>query len=174
MKAFTFPLEKVMAFRKRQWEAEAALLESLLANRHHLEAQRQHLIDALGRAREALAAGATLASERLAEFCLGQAGSREAILQLEKSLARLLAKIEGQQRAVLSARRNFELVAKLREKRYAEWQREADREQEATATESHLARLTQRRLAVSSRPLPKEAAPADAAWLPAASRTGAP
>jgi flagellar export protein FliJ len=173
MKAFAFPLEKVMSFRKRQWEAEAALLDALLANRHHLEAQRQHLIVALGKAREALVAGATLASERLAEFCLGLAGSREAILQLEKSLARLQTKIEGQQRAVLSARRNYELVAKLREKRYAEWQREADREQETTATESHLARLTQRRLAVSSRPLPKAADPQDAAWLPAASQPGA-
>ncbi|MDZ7639155.1 MAG: hypothetical protein U5J83_13045 [Bryobacterales bacterium] len=39
MKAFQFPLEKVLAFRKRQWEAEAAILESLIANRAHLEAQ---------------------------------------------------------------------------------------------------------------------------------------
>lgn len=174
MKAFVFPLDKVMAFRKRQWEAEAALLESLLANRHHLESQRQHLIAALGRAREDLAASATIASERVAEFCLGQAGSRQAILQLETLLSRLHSKIEGQQRAVLSARRNFELVARLREKRFAEWQREADRELEATATESHLARLTQRRLAVSSRPLRRAPEPANAARLPAAPQPGAP
>jgi flagellar export protein FliJ len=172
MKTFVFPLDKVMAFRKQQWEAEAAVLESLLSNRKHLQEQRVQISTALEKAKQDLIVGGTIPSERLAEFCLGQQGSLEAINQLERALNQLRTKIEQQQRAVVSARRNYELVARLREKRLAEWQREVNREEEAAATEGFLARLTQRRFAVSSPPNPRHLAPGANDSPPVGCQTG--
>lgn len=172
MKSFQFPLEKVLAFRKRQWEAEAAILESLIANRAHLESERRRVETSMEEAVNQLAGAAWVSSESVAEFRLAHASSREAVREIATQLASLHAKIVEQQRAFLDARRNYELVARLREKRYAEWLKDVNRQEEADATESYLGRLTQRRLALSSRAPaparssagtpPRSAEPADA------------
>lgn len=151
MKSFQFPLEKVLAFRKRQWEAEAALLESLIANRTHLESQRQRVQAAVDDAVKQISSSASVSSTSLAEFRFAQASSREAIRQLDRAITSLFVKITDQQRAFLHARRNYELVLRLREKRYTEWLRDVNRQEEADATESFLGRFTQRRMALSSR-----------------------
>ncbi|MCL4783224.1 MAG: hypothetical protein KJZ70_09340 [Bryobacterales bacterium] len=156
MKSFRFPLEKVLAFRKRQWEAEAAVLEALIANRAHLESERQRVEESMDEAGNQLASAAWVSSESVAEFRLAHASSRAAVREIAAQLTSLHAKIAEQQRAFLQARRNYELVARLREKRYAEWLRDVNRQEEADATESYLGRLTQRRLALSSRVLAPE------------------
>lgn len=172
MKSFQFPLEKVLAFRKRQWEAEAAILESLIANRAHLESERRRVQAAVEEAGKQIASSACVSSASLAEFRLAQASSREALREMGTLLANLHGKIAERQRAFLQARRNYELVLRLREKRFAEWLSEVNRQEEADATESFLGRFTQRRLPLSSRtpapprstgeiPLPS-AEPADA------------
>ena len=160
MKSFQFPLEKVLAFRKRQWEAEAAILESLIAKRAHLESERRRVEASMEEAVSQLASAAWVTSERVAEFRLAHASSREAVREITAQLA------------FLSDRRNYELVARLREKRYAEWLKDVNRQEEADARESYLGRLTQRRLALSSRAPgparssagipPRSAEPADA------------
>ncbi|MCC6265790.1 MAG: hypothetical protein IT169_19630 [Bryobacterales bacterium] len=151
MKSFQFPLEKVLAFRKRQWEAEAAVLESLIANRVHLESERRRIQVAMDEAARRLANAALVQNSRLAEFRMAQSSSKEAVREIGIRLTSVHAKIADQQRAFLEARRNYELVLRLREKRYAEWQSEVQRQEEADATESFLGRFTQRRLALNSR-----------------------
>lgn len=160
MKSFQFPLEKVLAFRKRQWEAEAAMLESLIANRAHLEAERRRIQEAMDEAARQLASSVSVSSAILAEFRMAQAGSREAVREIGIRLTSVHVKITEQQRVFLEARRNYELVLRLREKRYAEWQSEVQRQEEADATESFLGRFTQRRLALNSR-MPAPAQPRD-------------
>lgn len=167
MKAFQFPLEKVLAFRKRQWEAEAAVLESFIANRAHLELERQRVQIAVDDAVKKVATSASVSSATLAEFRFAQASSREAIRQIEGAITNLHAKIAEQQRVFLHARRNYELVLRLREKRYAEWLSDVNRQEEADATESFLGRFTQRRLAISSR-TPARASSASGIPLPTA------
>ena len=151
MKSFRFPLEKVLVFRKRQWEAEAAVLESLIANRAHLESERWRVEESMEEAGKRIASAAWVSGEKVAEFRLAHASSREAVRGIAAQLTSIHAKIAEQQRAFRHARRNYELVARLREKRYAEWLKDVNRQEEADATESYLGRLTQRRLALSSR-----------------------
>lgn len=154
MKRFHFPLEKVLAFRKRQWEAAAAALESLAASRARLESQCARMREALEEAARRLTLEESLSGGRVAEFHFAQRSARDAIRQIEAALASLSRKIAEQRRVFLEARRNYELVSRLREKRHAEWLAEVSRQEEADATESYLARLAQRRLAVSSRMRP--------------------
>ncbi|MDZ7639156.1 MAG: hypothetical protein U5J83_13050 [Bryobacterales bacterium] len=103
----------------------------------------------------------SVSSAGLAEFRFAQASSREAAKQLERALSSLRNKIAAQQKAFLHARRNYELVLRLREKRYAEWLREANRQEEADATESYLGRFTQRRFALNSRTPVRLASPGE-------------
>lgn len=150
MKAFQFPLDRVLAFRKRQWEAEAAALEALLANRVRLNAHRQQVLDSVEQAAARIASGLQVDASTLAEFRLARTSSQAAIRQIDGVLAQLHEKILAQQRACINAKRNYELLIRLREKRYGEWLLEANREEEAVATETYLAKFSQRRLALSS------------------------
>lgn len=151
MKSFQFPLEKVLVFRKRQWEVEAAALESLVAHRAALEAQRERMRASRELAARGIVAEGSHPGSRIAEFEFAQRCCRGAIRRLDIALASLAERIVKQQRVLVEARRNYELVLRLREKRYAQWLIEANRQEEAEATEGYLSRLVQRRLAVSSR-----------------------
>lgn len=151
MRAFQFPLDRVLVFRKRQWEAEAAALESLLANRVRLNAHRQQVADSVENAAARIANSLQVDASTLAEFQLARSSSQAAIRQIDGVLAQLRDKIVAQQRACMNAKRNCELLIRLREKRYGEWLLEANREEESIATETYLAKFSQRRLAVSSR-----------------------
>lgn len=164
MKAFQFPLEKVLAFRKQQWEAESAILAALLDKQQQFQQQAQREETALHDAAVALQATGPCESAHLRRYSLACDSGRRALKRLRLAVESVAAQIRQQQQVCLVAKRDYELVRKLREARWAAWCLEADREEESLSTEVFLAKRTQRRLAVSSR---MESAPVAAETLTA-------
>lgn len=140
MTTFRFPLRRVLEWRHAQLELEevkfrqqAAILAALDRQRAELEAEgiraevevrdRRHVtgsdLSALGKYRLFIK-------------------DREAHLAQERAACSRL--LEERQTAMLEARRRFCLLEKLKERRFAEWEKARDKELEEVASESFLAR----------------------------------
>lgn len=144
MKRFRFPLDALLALRRRKLEkfdAELAALEQRKAAslRRAAELERR---SAETRASVQVAArirGSDLRRiDASAQAMLQQAAeSRQAANNLERELAKA-------RQALLHARREVETLDNLRERGLQEWRRAADREDEALAAELYLARHNRR------------------------------
>ncbi|MCW5963026.1 MAG: hypothetical protein KIT83_03230 [Bryobacterales bacterium] len=151
MKAFHFPLEKVLQFRKKQWEAESAILATLLEQQQHFERQLDLTTVAQSEAATRLCSRDAVDGGSIRDFAFASESGRRALRRLQLALDGVVAKVNRQRQVYVVAKRDYELVRKLRETRWATWCLEAEREQETLSTEAFLARRTQRRLALSSR-----------------------
>lgn len=172
MKAFVFSLEKVRTFRKKQWEAETTILAALHEQYQVLDKEMQDTIASLERAARALCTQKALDGEGVNHYAFVSESSRRALRRLKLRVEELEVKLNRQREVCVVAKREYELVSKLRASRWEAWRREEDREQETLSTESFLARRTQRSLVASSRkesrihsaanlPLPEAEATAD-------------
>lgn len=150
MKAFQFPLEKVLSFRKRQWEAESAELASLLERHKGFEARLQAASEMLENAARELCAAARFDSGRVQRYAFASESGRRAVRRAKLALDSLSDRIAQQRQRCIEAKRQYELLDRLRQSRRAVWLREVEREEEALGTEAFLARRTQRRLALSA------------------------
>ncbi len=140
MKAFHFPLETALAWRKTRLEAEEAAFARLAAERERLAAEARENREAGARAeREITQAPAATALDLWA-----LEGYRQAVVTraraLEEQLRAAGTRLAAQRARLEEARREFRLLENLKDRRRAEWLREADREIENFAGDSYLAR----------------------------------
>jgi hypothetical protein len=140
MKAFRFPLDKVLAWRRTQLDLEDARFRQCVAalvafDRARAELEASAVAADLEVRRSASIAGADLAA--LDEFHR-HVRSEEQILAGRR--AERVRELAAQEAAMLEARRRCRLMERLRERRLAEWKVENDRELEQVAAESYLAR----------------------------------
>jgi len=141
MKRFRFSLERALAVRRTQAEAERARLEPLLQAYSALDdelearcAERDQcwLTAAPGTAPDLAAlAGAERYRHYLAEVTA----------RLEERRRQLAAQIDAQRAALIEARRRQELLEKLRARRRREWEAASIRELEELAGDAYRARL---------------------------------
>jgi hypothetical protein len=145
MKAFQFPLEKALDWRRVQLELEEARYKQQVAALAGLDRQRAE-VEASGiraeievREWRPIAAGDLTA---LGSF-------RQYVKSRESEIARLrfeaAQKLAEQQKVMLEARRRCRLLERLKEHRLTEWTAERDREVEEIAAESYLARWSRRK-----------------------------
>jgi hypothetical protein len=145
MKAFQFPLEKALDWRRVQLELEEARYKQQVAALAGLDRQRAE-VEASGiraeievREWRPIAAGDLTA---LGSF-------RQYVKSRESEIARLrfeaAQKLAEQQKVMLEARRRCRLLERLKEHRLTEWTAERDREIEEIAAESYLARWSRRK-----------------------------
>ncbi len=144
MKRFTFRLDRILDWRRGRMEAEQRGLERLLAEQAHLEAQHAFLESALEAARrsvrEASAAGQTVEAQTLIALENFSRSVRREQSRLLARRAELERNIYAQRERLMSARRDFRLLEKLRARALAAWERNYSRELEALASELYLAR----------------------------------
>ncbi len=152
MKAFQFPLEKVLDFRKRQWEAASAELAVLLERRQVLDRQHEEAVDALDLASQALRANTSLAGGRVQQHAFTMESGRRAVQRVRLALEAASVKAEQQRQRCIDAKRQYELLQRLRHTRKLAWQREADREEETLSTDAFLARRIRERATSVVRP----------------------
>jgi len=145
MRAFHFPLEKALGWRRVQLELEEARYKQQVAVLAGLDRQRAE-VEASGiraeiqvREWRPVAAGDLTA---LGSFRLYVKSRESEIARLRFEAARKLAE---QQKLMLEARRRCRLLERLKEHRLTEWTAERDREVEEIAAESYLARWSRRR-----------------------------
>ncbi len=143
MKRFSFPLERVISFRRRQLDlAESDLKrtlqqESLLTS--HAAAVEQEALACRGAAtghEETDGAALRLIGEYVVALDERRALTLEAKRKLEEQRRQQMARL-------VEMRRDVKLLEKLREKRLRIYQRDLDRQIEAETAELHLAKWGQ-------------------------------
>ena len=145
MKAFQFPLEKALDWRRIQLELEEARYKQQVASLAGLDRQRAE-VEASGiraeiqvREWSPIAAGDLSA---LGNFRLHVKSQESEIARRRFEAAQKLAE---QQKLMLEARRRWRLLERLKDRRFAEWTAAGNREVEEIAAESFLARWHRRR-----------------------------
>jgi flagellar export protein FliJ len=140
MKKFLFPLERVRAWRRLCWDREEGKLEQLLQELHRLESRQLQLhAEAEERAR-GIVARQELHFSDLESLDQLRRYLAEEDRRLTQKREQAKAAIEAQRRAVLTARRQYEAVEKLRERQYQSWELDRVRDEESRIGELTLAR----------------------------------
>ena len=141
MQKFRFSLESAMQHRQMQIDMQRAKLESLYSELRRLLGQKQNLVEEKEFA-DAMVKGVdpcfSLSLMALDNF------SRHVTVQqtvLEHQTAECMRLIAEQQVCLMNAQRDYDLLEKLRTKKLAEWRCAADKEQEQTAADVHIARM---------------------------------
>lgn len=140
MKKFTFPLERVREWREKQITVEQARLERLLSEKSLIECRRDTLERESRENAAAIAHSASVTSEQLEaldtfhRYVVSQRGV------IAPMLADYERRISEQRTRLMEARRRFELLDKLREKKWNLWSADLSREIDAAASEAFLAK----------------------------------
>jgi flagellar export protein FliJ len=140
MKKFRFPLEKLRAWRRSRFEAEEARLQALLTEQRRIQHQRERLVAEMDASLNHLAGKHTACAEELValnSFCLYAQHEER---RLEHTQRQVGHEIDKQREQLLKARRDVEVLDRLREKRLGQWRVEADKEQENLVAELVVAR----------------------------------
>lgn len=130
MKKFRFPLEKLLNYRRGRLSAEQARLERLLAEQAAIERRRAALEREERLVMESLRRLPVLFSSDLAAAEGFRRFAAAECVRLLSEAGMLASRIEAQKNAVLSARREVEILERLREKRLHDWRAEIDKEME--------------------------------------------
>jgi len=140
LQSFHFRLEKVLAWRRTELELEqyrmrllCVELEQIEQSRARLTAERVVAHHEILRARRIDGAELNAHAARLVYFD----GQERALLRRRREQEQLIAEAH---KRLLEAQRRLRLLEKLKAGRHAQWKTELNREIEAFAAESHLAR----------------------------------
>lgn len=140
MKRFRFPLERLLNYRRSRLAAEQARLDRLIAEQTSIERSRAALEREERLASESLRALPVLSSDHLAAVAAFRRFAAEEVVRLAAEAAAAASRVAAQRESVLSARREVEVLEKLRERRLHDWRRELDQETERQTAELVVAR----------------------------------
>ena len=143
MKKFDFPLRRVLDWRVTQVRLEESKLERLYAELRAIDCSEAALKLERSAAERAVLTGANGADLRALDSFRRFAVSERT--HLEKLRADCSRRIAAQIQTVAAKRREAKLLERLRERRRAVWTRQWNRELDAQADESFLARLNSTR-----------------------------
>ncbi len=140
MKKFRFPLERLLNYRRSRLAAEQARLDRLLADQAGIEQARMALEREERLVSDSLRALPVLSSDQLAAVAGFRRFAAEEAVRLAAEAAEAASRVAAQRESVLSARREVEVLKKLRERRLHDWLRELDQEMERQTAELVVAR----------------------------------
>ncbi|HZT40525.1 MAG TPA: hypothetical protein VFA28_21725 [Bryobacteraceae bacterium] len=140
MKRFDFPLERVREWREKQAAAEEAKLERLLGELSAIEAASAELERERERNEQMIvrAEGVTALDLRALDGFRRYVKAERA--RIENLRADCQKRVAAQRAAILEARRRFQLLERLKQRRLYAWTADLNRELEANAAEAYLAR----------------------------------
>jgi flagellar export protein FliJ len=150
MKRLEFRLSRVLEFRQQQADAERNRLQVLFNQIRPIEEERIRLNKQLTESRnESIGSGTVSGADLMAlsEFAR-YVESRK--IQLDKDRRKLSSQIHEQQQVVVAADRRVTLLEKLKGRQEAAWHVEEDKELEALAADSFMAKLAAGRRAASA------------------------
>lgn len=140
MKKFRFPLERLLNYRRARLADEQARLERILAEQRALRERRAALEREDRTIREILRRMPVLTSAELEAAAAFRLYAEAELVRLISAEGELASRLERQREALLSARREVEVLERLREKKREDWRRELDREMETQVAELVIAR----------------------------------
>lgn len=140
MLRFRFRLETVLGWRRLHLELEETKLQSLFEELRQVDLAEDRLDAEKADADRAVLYSVSVEAHELAALDRYRLHVAREKARLRKERAGCRGRITVQQQQVIKAERDVRLLEKLRERRLAEWQTGANREQEALASELFLAR----------------------------------
>lgn len=139
MKRFEFTLDKVRQWRHGQAEVEELKLQKLHADLRAVDLEREQIDDERAGA-EQIRLMPGVSAQDLANLDTFRQYIQAEILANVKKRSQCQAKVEEQRQKLIEARRQYELLDRLRQKALTEWQAAQDKEQEELAGELYLAK----------------------------------
>jgi hypothetical protein len=140
MKRFHFSLERVRQWRHVKLETEEAKLEQLIAAKQALLQQGEMLMERLVEAENAVWDGRSTDALQLRALDDFRQYIASENARLQRKIADAEHSIQKQRECVVEERRSARLLDRMRDRRHTEWEKDFDRELEALAAESYLAR----------------------------------
>ncbi len=140
MKRFDFTLERVRRWRLEQLDVEDLKLQQVRIERQALSEAKQQVRDEFGIAEKEMLSQSFVQGEELATLESFHRHVRARVRDFENRERQCDARVAEQRARVMEARRQFELLDRLREKALAKWRAAADKEQEMLAGELFLAK----------------------------------
>jgi len=140
MQTFRFRLERILDWRRKEFEAEEARLGPLVSAQKQLETAQREILAAWDRAGRELLAGGTVYGTDLAALGSFRARLERDLESNARARREAAARIADQQARVVDAHRRVRLLEKLRHRKLEQWSAAWDRELESFAGEAFLAR----------------------------------
>jgi hypothetical protein len=140
VKNFSFPLDRVLHWRRAQALVEEAKLDQLRTQIHALDQRRENLAQSVTDAGRNLVALRSVSPHEIGALEHYRAAAARQSVQLLGQRRELELAATRQLQTVIDRRRDARLLERLRERRLAEWRTAAALEGEQLAAESHLAR----------------------------------
>jgi len=140
MKRFDFPLERVLRWRREQASLEEIKLQQLRSEVAQIQAARRQIESERAESESHVLTRGSIdpaSLESLDSYRQYVAGK---IRQLENRKRQWEAKINEQLNRVIAARRQFELLERLKQTALQEWHASMNKEQEELAAELFLAK----------------------------------
>ncbi len=139
MKKFEFPLERVRQWRQERIAVEEAKLEPLYAGRGAVGSRLAAIREEQNEANTILQQSSASSGE-LEALDTYRRGSRQMEQRLNAETIEWDRRIAEQRQNVIGVRREFELLDKLKARKFAAWDIEFQRDLEAQAAEAYLSK----------------------------------
>jgi hypothetical protein len=145
MKAFRFSLEQVRLWRNEQAELEELKLQKIHMELHELHSLAQRVQAESDQAARTVLSGPSAEAHELAMLDSFRDYTRNRLKQIAAQTVECQGRASAQRQKLIDARRQFELLDKLKTKTMADWRLGRDKEQEELAAELFLAKRTRNR-----------------------------
>ena len=145
MKRFQLPLETIRRWRLERVGIEELKLRQILAEKHKLAAIKAQIQSEIAQTLQQVLGQSSMRPLELESLDSFRLYVRGRVRDLDRQERQCEAKIVEQRNHVLEARRQFELVERLREKALTEWRAAGNKEQEEMAAELFLAKSIRKR-----------------------------
>jgi len=140
VKRFTFPLERVRRWRREQASIEELKLQQLRAQLDRLAAARQTIISEGERSAQQILAKPSIEPIELTSLESYRRHLGQRARMIENQERQCETRLNEQRQRVIEARRKFELLDRLHDTAFQEWQAASDKEYENMAAELFLAK----------------------------------
>lgn len=145
MKRFQFPLERVRRWRAEQAAVEELKLEQLAAQLAGIREEKRSIANQRQRSEQELLAQPSMEAAELQSLDGYRLYARNKIRDIETRERQAEVLMEQQRQRVIEARRQAELLERLKRKAFDEWEDASEKEQETLAAELHLAKRARAR-----------------------------
>ena len=145
MKRFDFPLETVRRWRLERAGIEELKLRQILAEKQRLAAAKRQIQGEMAHTVQQVLGQKSMQSLELESLDSFRLYVRGQLRDIENQERQCEARIVDQRSKVLEARRQFELLERLRQKALTEWRAAGNKEQEEMAAELFLAKSIRER-----------------------------
>jgi len=145
MKRFQFSLDRVRSWRAGKAAFEGLKLEQLRESLEALKMERRNIDVERSSSEWAVLGQPSIEASELQSLDVYRSHARTRIRDIENRERQMEAQVEQQRQRVIIARRDAELLERLKRKALDEWQAASGREQETLAAELYLAKRVRRR-----------------------------